>query len=327
MATLPVLVSPTVEAIDEAYVLSNEERFPRRLGASILGRPCERQLWLGFRWVARGEHEGRMLRLLQNGHLEEQRMADDLRKAGLEVHQVDPSTGSQFEFEFAKGHGVCKIDGAVLGVKEAPKTWHVWEAKTHNDRSWNEVKTKGVEVAKPDHFSQCQIGMHKSGMKRALYEAKNKNDERLHMERLAHLPKFCDCLEAKAERAVFAPKPPPPITEDVESWQCRFCDNKDVCHGDAAPLRNCRTCMHSSPVPGGTWSCALAASVRAIVNKTKPTDYPDDFQPLSYEAQQAGCASFLYLPALVPGVLVEVQPLAACYRLKDGSTWWDGNKE
>jgi hypothetical protein len=119
MAKLPetVTISPTVQAIYAAYVAQQQDnQMSRRLGASIIGRECERAIWYEFRWAGKEEFEGRMLRLFETGTLAEQRFADNLKAIGCEVHTVDPETNQQFEYIAVSGHFVCKIDGAALGI-------------------------------------------------------------------------------------------------------------------------------------------------------------------------------------------------------------------
>lgn len=57
------------------------------LGASGIGNRCPRQTWYGFRWAYMKNHTGRLLRLFDRGHLEEERFVSFLREAGYEVRE------------------------------------------------------------------------------------------------------------------------------------------------------------------------------------------------------------------------------------------------
>jgi len=96
MAALPAPVHQTAAAI---YALHEQreagEQARPYLGASALGDPCARRLWMGFRWIAREQFEGRMVRLFETGHREEARVLDELRAIGLEVWDRQPD-GRQF---------------------------------------------------------------------------------------------------------------------------------------------------------------------------------------------------------------------------------------
>jgi hypothetical protein len=71
MAELPIVVSPTREAIFAAYEADAHQGFRLHLGASLIGKPCERSLWYDFRWTTVAQHPGRLLRLFETGQLEE----------------------------------------------------------------------------------------------------------------------------------------------------------------------------------------------------------------------------------------------------------------
>ena len=141
MAPLPPRASPTVEAILAAYEADAGDGFREHLGASVIGRECDRALWYEFRWITRAAQGGRMLRLFETGRLEEERLIRNLRRIGVTVLDVDPDTGRQWHVQAHGGHFGGSLDGVGLGIPEAPKTWHVLEFKTHNARSFAELKT------------------------------------------------------------------------------------------------------------------------------------------------------------------------------------------
>ncbi|TLG71837.1 hypothetical protein [Methylocystis sp. B8] len=168
MAMIIDLDSPT-EAIYKAYVDSNDDEERTYLGASIIGEECESKLWYGFRWAMTPEQfDGRMLRLFQTGHHEEARMIDDLRRASLEVWDRDSDTGEQFGVSDVGGYFRGHADGFLVGVIEAPTTPHLFEAKTHNTKSFAKLKAEGVCKAKPLHYAQMQVYMHLMSLTRVL---------------------------------------------------------------------------------------------------------------------------------------------------------------
>ena len=312
MVGLPQTVSPTIAAIEAAYEAEQEGRFQRRLSGSIIGKACERAIWYIFRWAHLPERfEGQKLRLFETGHLEEARAVRSLAKAGVEVSDRDPATGEQWEFTALDGHFVVKLDGRATGIKEAPKAEHVVGVKTHNDKSFQQLKRHGIAVSKPEHMAQAQSEMHCSGIHRFFYYAKNKDtdeiyqgaDMRIHYDAAAAL-----ALMAKAERIKEANAAPPRISDDPEFFQCRWCNSHAVCHGGQPALRNCRTCLHASPVSGGQWDCAFHDRLLT------PAD------------QRAGCPNHLYLPSLVAGEQIDADEATqtVTYRMPDGSTWVDG---
>lgn len=308
MAALPDLVDPVADAIDAAVFESHNEDERTYLGASVAGKPCDRELWYGFRWATAPERfSGRMLRLFDTGHMDEARMVMWLQLAGMTVDAVDPSTGEQWAISFADGHGGGHADGRVTGVPGAPIVEHLLECKTHNERSFTELKKHGVQVAKPEHYAQMQLYMHGLGLTRALYLAKNKNTDELYSERVSYDIDYTAKLLARLERIVAAHVAPPRIADSPDAFACRFCKKADVCHNGAEARRNCRTCLHSTPDAGGVWRCDKYG-----VSLTK-------------EHQAAGCNDHRYLPALVPFLQTDVDGefLEVSYLRPDGTIWID----
>lgn len=316
MVALPLPHAPTVDAIYASYEKSEPTAAREYLGASVMGNECDRALWYAFRW-ANGpdggeKFSGRMLRLFKTGHREEDRMLGDLERAGITVHRVDPATGRQWAVSAVMGHFRGHMDGMGEGFAEAPKTMHVLEFKTHNDKSYRDVVSKGVEASKPAHYAQVQIYMHLSGLQRAFYLAHNKNTDELHQERIAYDATFASRVMARAERIIMADEPPQKLHENPEhkmAWHCRFCPWLETCHTPVSPPpRSCRTCLSSTPVDGG-FHC----------NRLNQTN--------DIYMQRIGCSLHLNIPALVPGdqTDVDVDHGTVTYAMNDGSTWVDGS--
>jgi hypothetical protein len=283
MAKVPEPLHSTAALIYQAYENDADSGNRPHLGASLIGHACERYLWMTFRWVESKKFDGRMLRLFETGQLEEARFVKNLRRIGIEVHDVDPA-GGQWRVSDLGGHFGGSMDGAARGFPEAPKTWHVVEFKTHNDKSFKELLNKGsVRFAKPQHYAQMQVYMGLTGMDRAFYMAVNKNDDTLYTERVEFDPVEFVRLKARAERVINAAEPPLKISNDPSWWQCKTCDFHEHCHGTAAPQVNCRTCAHSTPKMDGDarWDCDI--------NEADPS--------LSYQRQ--GCVNHRYIPILL----------------------------
>src|SRR3954469_10381472 len=83
------------------------------LGASIIGHKCERYLWFSFHWMYYQVFSGRMQRLFQRGHLEEERVIQWLRGIGFTIKQVAVQENSQERIVFAEGHGGGSLDGTA----------------------------------------------------------------------------------------------------------------------------------------------------------------------------------------------------------------------
>lgn len=304
MAELPPVSSPTRDAIFAAYEADAEDGFRRHLGASQIGKACERALWYDFRWVTQRRHPGRLLRLFETGQREEARLVQNLRRIGATVLELDPETGRQFYVTAHGGHFAGSLDGLALGLPEAPKTWHVLEFKTHSAKSFADLLAKKVQASKPQHYAQMQIYLQLIGLQRALYLAVNKDTDDLYVERVHADAVMAQRLLDKAGRVIFAPAPPARISEDPSWYQCRLCEHAPLCHGDEAAAVHCRTCLDATPIDEG-WRCERFAKA------------------LSDAEQRRGCPYHLYLPPLVPGDQVDAGEDWVEYQFADGSRWRD----
>lgn len=282
-------------AVYAALERQQDRRHRDHLGCSQLGRPCSRDIWYGWRWASEISHPGRVLRLFRRGQDEEERVVEDLRSAGLEVHDRDPETGQQFRVLGFGGHLGGSLDGACRGIPGRPTTWAVLEIKTSGAKPFKKLKASGVRVAKPEHFAQMQLYMEKTGMRLALYFAVCKDNDELYAEVVAHDQAEARQLLAKAEAILNADQPPPKIAESPAWFQCKWCDHRRHCHGEDAPLANCRTCVHATPEleegEAGRWICEKLC------------------RPLSHDEQERGCQHHLYLPGLLNfAEVVEADP-------------------
>lgn len=273
----------TGDAIHSRYRRDAEDWRRAHLGASIIGDECGRALWYSFRWAADPDFEGRMLRLFERGQREEDWIVEDMRLAGMRVENADEATGKQYRFRALGGHFAGSCDGAVLGVPDAPKTWHLLEVKTSNDKRFAELLRDGVQKSNPKHYAQMQTYMHAFKLKRALYVCVNKNDDRIYTERVKYDKAEALAILEKAARVINAREPLSKIREDPSWWKCKMCDHQAHCQlGETAPLqRNCRTCVSSTPMPDGTWHCSHHG------------------RTLDIDQQRKGCPAHLFIPALM----------------------------
>ena len=255
-----------IERIYGAIVKSKEnpDLYLGRLGSSFIGQECFRHVWLDWRGFAREKFDGRMLRLFETGHQQEERIVADLRRAGFSVWDRDPETGKQFEFKDETGHFITKIDGIIKGVLESENKPHVLEIKTHNKNSFSGVIKKGVREGKPEHYAQVQTSMALSKMTRALYVAVCKDDEQFYIERIKEDKDEQKKLLGKIEKLTEARLRPAGISDDGSAFGCKFCGMKQACTRQVEPLRHCRTCSMCTPGEEGKWVCELNKETLSI---------------------------------------------------------------
>lgn len=311
MTKLPSLIKESdviAESIYKTYEAKESSGQNERIGASDLGKECDRAVWYSYRWASVKSFGGRMLRLFKTGHLQEARIIEDLRAIGCTVIDVDPATGKQFKI--VDGPIVMKPDGLIMGVPGAEKTQHALEVKTHSEKSFKGVQSKGVREAKPEHNIQMQLEAHYMKLKRVLYVALNKNTEEIYSERIDYNQKEAEQIIVRAKRIAALAAPPGRIREDPGFFKCKFCDHHSICHMDKVPEVNCRTCSHSESLENGTWMCWYWDVV------------------LDYKQQQEGCEKHIFIPDLVPNSkAVDASPDENWVEYEsDGVRWKNGEK-
>ncbi|MFN6301952.1 MAG: hypothetical protein ACK42H_07155 [Planctomycetota bacterium] len=269
----------SVQALIDKYHESKADKPRPHLGASLLGHPCDRWLWLSFRWAVQPKFPGRILRLFRRGQNEEATIISDLRAIGVDVRRVS----AQHKVDFGS-HVSGSLDAIIdKGVPEAPKAKHVAEFKTHSKKSFDALVKDGVEKSKPEHFVQMQVYMHGTQIDRALYVAVCKDDDRIYTERVKYDKETAEKYIRRGHYIALSDRMPPPISTDASWYQCKFCDAHKFCHEDKkTQFANCRTCAHATAKSDSTWHCARW----------------DDVIPL--DAQRTGCESHVLHPDLVP---------------------------
>lgn len=274
------MTHPILEAIDASIFNAQDRSLRGHLGASIIGAKCARKLWYGFRWATACEWEPRLLRLFDRGKLEEDRFIKWLTDAGVKVWQLDPATGKQYRFSGYKGHFGGELDG--VGQHPAIDGPFLLEFKTHNTNSFGELKAVGVECSKWEHYVQVQIYMGVMNLKQAVYLAINKNSDEIYAETVQFEQCCYDAFVKRAEMIIDAPEPPPKISNEPSWWECKFCEHRPICHDKQLPLRNCRTCAHSTPIEGAQWQCEE--------NRSK------SFSIIPAEVIKTGCSKYVQHP-------------------------------
>ena len=258
MAEIP---NNTFEMIDRIYAAIEKKELQKfrltRLGASSIGTECSRAVWYAWRAFIKPKFNGRMLRLFRTGHLQEDRIVDDLKVAGFSVWEVDPDTNEQWTYTDTTGHFVAKLDGVIKGVVGAEKTPHTLEIKTHSKKSFDEVCKAGVIRAKPVHFAQMLAGMYLSGLRRGLYVALCKDNEQYYIERIAFDASAAAKLGEKIGKIISSTLPPERISDKEDYFACKWCDSVGVCKKGEMPIRTCRSCEHVELESEGKWSCGL----------------------------------------------------------------------
>ena len=265
-----------LERIDY-FTESTTDQSPRDwLGASQIGEKCVRKLWYDFRRCNHERFDARMLRLFATGDRQEPVMVALLRGAGFEVETPNEGDKEAFRFKDCEGHFAGTCDGVareILSPEDeeyadalgAENEWFLLEMKTWKSETklqpspgFETLVKQGVKSAAPKHYSQMQVYMGELKLSRALYCARNKNNDDLYFEWVEFdAQHFDECLN-KAETVITATEPPQRYSDDRNSFTCKYCIHNSICHANkpvSESNRHCRNCTHGAPAAGGTWEC------------------------------------------------------------------------
>jgi hypothetical protein len=190
---------------------------------------------------------------------------------GVEVLQ-QTEDGKQYNFSHANAHAGGSLDGILKNVPFLENFIVTAEFKTSSDKLFKKLVKGGVKKEKNSHYAQMQVGMEKLNAQYCVYACKNKDNDDLYVEIIEHDTYVAKYYLERAERIVYADKPPAKIANSDTAFNCRYCDFSSLCHwGDTTGIDvNCRQCVYSYPSKdinkAGRWQCGK------FNNAVLPTD-------------------------------------------------------
>ena len=314
MVDLTQFHQSTLEACDRAFEKHGNAELPRPyLGASSIGDPCSKKLWLRFRWV-REIFDAQTLKRFRDGHITEATVIAQL-KLNPDIKFYSGDGDQQIGFTDIDGHFSGHLDGEIEGLKES-SVRHVAEIKATSDKKFNELKKHKLELGEKlalrkwneIYYAQIVLYMFYRKLKRAMHVVATAGARDWVSVRTNEDNTLAKSLIEKARRIIYSPDAPTGLPRD--SSNCKYCGLFDVCQNKKLPERNCRTCIHSSPLPTGNaeWSCARTGG------------------KLTYDQQLSGCTAHLFIPSFVNGSVVDTNgdENTIAYKMKDGREWTDG---
>lgn len=308
-----LIEDPTLLAADRALEeAENKQKTRTYVGMSNAGA-CMRQNYYRFYMAGWGYHAHKTLKMFADGHRSEALTIDRLRLVeGLTIIDRDPDTGGQLECVDFDGHYKGHLDFEVLGLLQAPKTWHVGEVKCVGEnefRKFKKLKENNNEKLvlkqwRETYYAQAQQYMMYRGRKRHYMVVTSAGGREWDSVRTDFNKEDAQLYAGRARSIIEHPdKMPDRISENGTFYICKYmCEFTGICHDGEAPARNCRTCVWSEPIAN--------AGFRCIKHEKRLT--PRD--------QREGCADQRYRPALLNAEVqsVDDQKNEITYRVGDG---------
>jgi len=235
MAKLPDFIDQTLEAIDrilEQKLLEEPKR--KYIGASSIGDPCSRKIWYRYHSDEKEVFKADTIRRFNDGHRSENVMAEHLRMVpGIELFTMNGENQYGFKDGIFSGH----YDGVIVGLIQAPKTYHIWEHKSVNEKSFMElVKLRNIDEKSalqkwnPIYYAQAVTYMHYEELTRHYMTVSTPGLRDYTSVRTEANEKFAQALRAKAFRIADAKEPPERIG-GKDFYLCKMCSFYKVCHG------------------------------------------------------------------------------------------------
>lgn len=238
MVTLPEFSDLTLQAVDQALIAKQEQRKQRgRLYFSQIGRECEREIWYNVNDYSCEPHNAQTLRRFEDGQRGESLMAERLRLVGGVELWTHDENGEQYKYSDFNNRFSGRIDGAIIGLVEAPKTLHCWECKVTNEKKFSEFqKIKSLLGEKNtlekwdfSYYATAILYMHYGNFDRHYLTVCTPGGRDYSSCRTESNNNFAKHLIQKAKRILESKEPPQRISENKSFYKCKICNHYATC--------------------------------------------------------------------------------------------------
>ena len=227
------------KTIDLTTQVLRKKQRSGRIGASMIGRACEREIYFSIQntLVDDGaELPGRVLRCFDRGHWAEGYMAGLMRDAGFALDTVMLGSVDQYGFEIFEGRVVGYIDGIIHKMPDRELGSSImWEAKCLNAKSFARTNTYGVQKAHPTYYSQANICMGEMGLPACLFTVLCADSMNVYAEMLTYDKEEHARMLERGRRIIAAQDsgvPPDRPFETPDGFDCRYCSYRKRCWAD-----------------------------------------------------------------------------------------------
>lgn len=241
MVAIPEHIDPLLAKIDRAIEDAQTPYISQNIGFGEIGHECSRYLYLKIHSKEPEIFTAEALRRMEAGKRDEKLMEEQLRSlGGIELHTTDPKReNKQFKLDFLDGRLTGRLDGALIGLPQAPATWHVWENKGCDDkkfdnliklkREWDD-ENKVLLEWNFKYYAQVQMNILGAELERCYMTVCTPGLRRITSLRIKSDILYGKSLVEKARMIINAKEPPPRIG-DATWYQCKNCRFYGECHG------------------------------------------------------------------------------------------------
>lgn len=201
---------------------------PRRyIGASGIGKSCNRAIWYGFVGAEREAPSASLKTTFEIGKRLEGLLLDYMESAKLNIVRPTLHNNNLFyqdkEISLFQGHSDAIL---ILPGSECV----IVEIKTAKSSSFAQFKSKGLRAWQESYYAQLQAYLGMSGYKRGVLLAINKDTSELHHEWVDYDDIYYHELRCKAAVISVCEEPPEKINSNAIFYICNRCEFRKICH-------------------------------------------------------------------------------------------------
>jgi CRISPR/Cas system-associated exonuclease Cas4 (RecB family) len=212
-----------VKKINDVLSIQRKHENRTYLGASQIGRICNREIWYEFTGAESEPLDTQLLLTFEVGRRLETMILDLMEQAHIDLERPSKENHGLFlqsHIKQLQGH----MDGVINGDT-------VLEIKTAKHSSFQKFASFGLKEWSMPYYSQLQTYMGMSGLKQGLMVAFDKDLSTMHSEMVYFDEPHYEYLCLKAESIIDAIDPPERINKSPIYYVCARCKFKKICHG------------------------------------------------------------------------------------------------
>lgn len=229
MVKIPELRDPTLAELDSIIERDQSPYVSQNIGFGEIGK-CSRSIWTKINRKEPEVFSSDTLRIFRNGHVDEAAMAADLlRIPGIELYTHDPERDNkQYKADALQGRFTGRLDGVIVGLKQAPSTPHVWEHKSVNEAKFKKlikaINDFGEKAALFEwdevYYAQAQSNMYHFDLDRHYMTISTPGLRQITSLRTELDKKYAEALVSKAKRIIEAKHAPECTCDSWSKFKC-----------------------------------------------------------------------------------------------------------
>lgn len=215
-----------VKIINEVIQNKAPDEARRYIGASSIGRACNREIWYSFNGVIGTSFDPDLKRTFEVGKRLETMLLDYIDMTDIVIERPNKVNKYLFvqdaEAPIFQGH----MDAIIY-----TDTACVLEIKTAKSSSFQKFVNHGLKQWSPSYYAQMQAYMGMGGYLDAVILVMNKDNSDLHHEWISFDEIMYHELRLRALAISSIGEPPERINKNPVYFVCNRCQFKSICHG------------------------------------------------------------------------------------------------